>query len=121
VFDIDSIVLYVEDISRSKKFYAELLDCTPRELSPTFVSFELPAGFKLELKARAANQPPSAVTGGGCEICIKVPDAASLDAVFAAWRSKGTDMAQQPTRVPYGLTFVALDPDAHRIRVFAEG
>jgi catechol 2,3-dioxygenase-like lactoylglutathione lyase family enzyme len=121
MYDLDSIVLYVDDVSRSKKFYAELLDCIPKELSPTFVSFELESGLKLELKVGAVSQPPSAVRGGGTEISIKVPNEASLRAVFEAWKAKGIDFAQQPTMLVFGPTFVALDPDAHRIRVFAEG
>jgi hypothetical protein len=65
MFALDSIVLYVENISVSKKFYTELLESSAQELSPTFVSFELDSAIKLELKQRAQTQPPSTVTGGG--------------------------------------------------------
>lgn len=38
---IDSIVLYVEDIQASKKFYTKLFSCEAKELSPTFASLDL--------------------------------------------------------------------------------
>lgn len=120
MFSLDSIVLYVENISVSKKFYAHLLESNAHELSPTFVSFELDSELKLEPKQRAQTQPPSTVTGGGTEICIKVKDEATLNSLFEQWQSKGVSFAQLPTALMFGPTFVALDPDGHRIRAFAE-
>jgi len=120
MYALDSIVLYVEDIAASKAFYTELLESGPQELSPSFLSFELDSGTKLELKARAQSLPPSSTTGGGTEVCIKVQDEEAVRLLFQKWRSRGTNFAQQPTVLAFGLTFVALDPDGHRIRVFAE-
>lgn len=120
MFAFDSIVLYVENISVSKKFYVELLGSTAQELSPTFVSFGLDSGLKLELKERAQSQPPSTTTGGGTEMCIKLQDEKSLNRLFEQWRSRGVSFAQLPTALLFGPTFVALDPDGHRIRAFAE-
>ncbi len=120
MYPIDFVVLYVEDIAVSKRFYAELLESNPQELSPTFVSFELEAGLKLELKQRAEFVPPATITGGGGELSILVPDAASLTLLFEKWKSRGVRFLQMPTTAVFGLTFVALDPDEHRLRVFTQ-
>lgn len=120
MYPIDSVVLYVENITVSKKFYTELLERNPQDLSPTFSSFELGSGLKLELKERAKAQPPATITGGGTELSIRVPDETSLNQLFEQWKSKGIGFAQEPTTLVFGQTFVALDPDGHRIRIFAQ-
>lgn len=119
MYPIDSVVLYVEDIGTSKSFYTDLLECPAQDLSPTFVSFELDGGPKLELKQRAESIPPATITGGGTELSIRVPDTESLLNLFAQWKLKGVRFLQMPAELVFGLTFVALDPDEHRIRVFA--
>jgi catechol-2,3-dioxygenase len=119
MYAIDSVVLYVEDIAVSKRFYTELLERSPQELSPTFISFELESDLKLELKERAKAQPPATITGGGTELSIRVPDETSLNRLFEQWKSRGIGFAQTPTTLVFGLTFVALDPDGHRLRIFA--
>jgi len=120
MFEIDSVVLYVEDIAVSKKFYSELPECSAQQLSPTFISFELGSGSKLELKERASSQPPATVTGGGMELSIRVPDETMLKRLYEQWKSRGISFAQTPTVLVFGQTFVALDPDGHRIRIFAQ-
>ena len=37
----------------------------------------------------------------------------------ATWVAKGLAVIQTPTDMDFGHTFVALDPDGHRLRVFA--
>jgi predicted enzyme related to lactoylglutathione lyase len=37
---------------------------------------------------------------------------------IARWQSFGARIAQPPTRMDFGFTGVALDPDGHRLRVF---
>ena len=39
------VILYVKDINISKSFYTELLGQSPKELSPTFISYELNSGM----------------------------------------------------------------------------
>lgn len=34
------------------------------------------------------------------------------------WTTRGLHVVQQPTDMDFGHTFVALDPDGHRLRVF---
>jgi predicted enzyme related to lactoylglutathione lyase len=62
---------------------------------------------------------PKATAPGGCEIAVTLADEAAVDAAFADWRGQDVAIAQTPTRMDFGYTFVALDPDGHRLRVFA--
>jgi len=121
MINFEFVVLYVEDIAASKKFYSELLGRKPLELSPTFARFPSETGAILELCERRSVLPPSSVSGGGAELCLRLADSASVLSLFEEWKRMGLKFAQEPTPMVFGLTFVALDPDAHRIRVFAAG
>jgi catechol 2,3-dioxygenase-like lactoylglutathione lyase family enzyme len=120
MYPIDSIVLYVEDIAKSRAFYTEVLECEAIELSPTFVSIVMEGGSKLELKQRAQSIPPATITGGGTELSIRVPNIEMLHDLFEQWKSKGVRFLQEPVELVFGVTFVALDPDEHRLRVFVQ-
>jgi catechol 2,3-dioxygenase-like lactoylglutathione lyase family enzyme len=119
MIDFGFVVLYVEDIAKSKAFYTGLLGRGPRELSPSFVSYDLDSGLKLELWERDKVRPAPTGTGGGCELCMVLPDAASVNSLYEEWKGKGVIFALEPFRAVFGLTFVALDPDGHRLRVNA--
>lgn len=54
--------------------------------------------------------------GGETEIAFT---AADVDAVHADGAARGLAIAQPPTDLDFGRTFVALDLDGHRLRVFA--
>jgi catechol 2,3-dioxygenase-like lactoylglutathione lyase family enzyme len=112
-------ILYVDSPERSGSFYASLLGCSPVEASPTFVLFALHSGLMLGLWSRHTVEPAPAAAGGGAEIAIKVDGAADVDRMHADWRGRGLAILQQPTEMDFGRTFVALDPDGHRLRVFA--
>ena len=120
---VEFVVLYVGDIGVSKTFYTGILGLSPQELSPTFVSYQLPSGLKLELCQRDSRifspelRPTAPVLGGGTELCLSVPDADSLHRLLADWKALGARIAQEPATTVFGLTFVALDPDSHRLRV----
>ncbi len=116
--DFEFVVLYVESVAESRKFYTGILGRAPAELSPTFLSYRLESGMVFELWERQKVQPAASLTGG-TEIGFRVADEDSVKRLFENWRGKGISMAQPPTRMVFGLTFVALDPDGHRLRVFA--
>ena len=56
---------------------------------------------------------------GASEIAFAVADAATVEATYADWQARGVAIAQVPTSMSFGTTFVAVDPDGHRLRVFA--
>lgn len=112
------ILLYVDSPEKSSAFYSALLECLPIESSPTFALFALDKGLMLGLWSRHTVEPAASAAGGGGEIAFTVDDAASVDATHADWRRRGLKILQVPTDMDFGRTFVALDPDGHRLRVF---
>jgi predicted enzyme related to lactoylglutathione lyase len=116
-----SVILYVDNPLTSADFYGALLASKPVEASPGFAMFVLEGGLKLGLWKRADVEPKVKGATGTNELCLQLNDGPSVDATFAAWKSKGLQMAQAPTKMDFGYTFVALDPDGHRVRVFAAG
>ncbi|AXI03747.1 VOC family protein [Aquirhabdus parva] len=113
------VILYVEAPETSAAFYADLFDLKPVELSPGFALFILPSGLKFGLWAKHDVQPAITNFGTGGELIIPETDHAAVDATYASWRQRGLEIAQVPTEMDFGYTFVAVDPDGHRLRVFA--
>jgi catechol 2,3-dioxygenase-like lactoylglutathione lyase family enzyme len=113
------MILYVNSPKTSAAFYADLLARQPVESSPTFAMFALESGLMLGLWAKHAVVPAAAAAGGGTELGFTVEDDAAVAAVHADWRGRGLTIVQEPTTMDFGRTFVALDPDGHRLRVFA--
>lgn len=116
--DFRLIVLYVEDVAKSAAFYADLLGRAPVESSPSFAMFPLPP-VMLGLWSRHEVQPAVTAAPGALEIDFGVADAKAVEACYADWKGRGLAIAQAPTEMDFGFTFVALDPDGHRLRVMA--
>ena len=118
--DVSFVLLFVENVARSAEFYARLLEKPVVESSPTFAM--LPAGpnLMLGLWRRDGVEPPAGAPGGS-EIALTFADAAAVEAAHARWKASDIRIAQKPTRMDFGHTFVALDPDGHRVRAFAPG
>jgi len=112
------VILYVDSPAKSAAFYADLLGKPPLESSPTFVMFALDSGVMLGLWSRDT-VAPAANTPGGSELAFTVTDGAAVTAKHTDWRERGLRIAQAPVDMDFGTTFVALDPDGHRLRVFA--
>ncbi|HWM47596.1 MAG TPA: VOC family protein [Xanthobacteraceae bacterium] len=119
VADPNFVILYVKDAAASADFYASLLGRAPAQAAPTFAAFPLASGVTLGLWTRGDVAPPVTGTGDRAEICFPVADAGAVRAMHEDWRARGLKIAQTPTAMDFGATFVALDPDGHRLRVFA--
>ena len=113
------LLFYVTDPQVSRRFYADLLGLEPVEESPTFVLFMLPSGLALGLWGAGGVQPAPIATGGGSELGFRVSSNAEVDGIHADWQAKGAEIAMTPTDLDFGRSFVALDPDGHRLRVYA--
>ncbi|WP_263140313.1 VOC family protein [Pseudomonas sp. RIT-PI-AD] len=114
------LLLYVQDPLASAAFYADLLGKTPVESSPGFTLFVLDNGTKLGFWARPTVKPDARpASGDHGELGFPVADAQAVDALYAEWSRRGVTMAQTPTSLDFGYTFVGLDPDGHRLRAFA--
>ncbi len=119
--DPNFIILYVDSPAASAAFYASLLGRDPIEASPTFAMIMLKPGLMLGLWARPGVQPAATVAGGGAEIAFTVADAAAVAATHDDWLNRGLTILQAPVDLDFGRTFVAVDPDGHRLRVFCPG
>lgn len=111
------IILYVENCGKSTAFYRDLLEREPDVAAPGFASFTLADGMSLGLWTRANVQPPAASGGAEGEIAFMVKTPAEIEARLADWTGRGLPIAQPLTTMDFGPTFVALDPDGHRLRV----
>jgi len=117
--DPNFIILYVDSPARSATFYSELLGRTPVEASPTFAMFALDSGTMLGLWARHTVAPVTTVAGGGGELAFAVDGEPAVRRMFDDWTTRGLPILQSPVAMDFGFTFVASDPDGHRLRVFA--
>jgi catechol 2,3-dioxygenase-like lactoylglutathione lyase family enzyme len=115
----NSVLLYVTNPTASAAFYSGLLGREPVEASPSFVMFILESGLALGLWSRDGVVPAAMSGGGGCELGFPVADTAAVDATHDAWRAKGAAIILPPTELDFGRSFVAIDPDGHRLRVYA--
>ena len=113
------VVLYVKDSDASAAFYEKLLDRPIAQSSPKFSVLPLGGGGMLGLWQRDAVEPPIGNELGGGEIVFTVADTDAVNAAHETWKTRGAKIALAPTTVPFGHTFVALDPDGHRLRVLA--
>lgn len=109
------ILLFVENPPLSGTFYKKLFQREPIEAHPTFQLFQLTNNVQLGLWSRYTAEPHVSTTGGGAEICFASED---IDSVYERWKQNDIPIAQTLTDMDFGRTFVALDPDGHRIRIY---
>jgi predicted enzyme related to lactoylglutathione lyase len=118
VTEFSLVIRYVDNPPASAAFYADLLGLAPVEVSATFAMLAFPGGGGLGLWSRHTVTPAAGADGGDGEVAFTSGD---VDAVCASWTARGVAVLQAPVDLDFGRTFVALDPDGHRIRVFAPG
>lgn len=109
-------ILYVSDPVVSAKFYAQLLGRSP-EGFPTYQCFTLDSGMVLGLWSTNAKDFVSDGTGHRSELAFQVENEDVIKGLHAAWVKLGVTIEQDLHAAAFGLTFVALDLDGHRIRV----
>lgn len=108
--------LFVKNPQESGFFYRKVLEIDPIQESPTFVLFSLANGVMLGLWSLRTAQPEVQAQPGASEICFEDQE---VDNRYKQWLQIGVTMAQKPTSMSFGRTFVALDPDGHRIRIYS--
>ena len=117
--DFNLVVLYVKDPAASSAFYRDLLERPVVDSSPNFAMLPLGEESMLGLWRRGQVEPPAGNETGGAEIVFNVANADAVRAAHETWKARGLKIAQAPTAMDFGHTFVALDPDGHRLRVLA--
>lgn len=119
--DFSFLLLHVENHAASAAFYNALLDIPIIEQKPDFAMLPLRDGVMLGLWSRETVEPKSTGQSGASEVAFAVADANAVETTHADWKRRGLPIIQAPTQMSFGTTFVALDPDGHRLRVFAPG
>jgi predicted enzyme related to lactoylglutathione lyase len=114
-----SILLYVKDPIATAAFYTKVLGEGPLEASPGFAMFMLNEGTMLGLWEKGGVEPAPQALGGAAEIGFMAKDKEQVDAWHTTWNAAGVPIIQMPTEMDFGYTFTAVDPDGHRLRVFA--
>ena len=112
-------ILYVNDALVSTRFYTDLLGKPPLDASPSFAMFALESGVTLAVWSRHTVEPAVTETGSGVEVVFTASDDAKVDELFSEWQRRDVQIPQSPVKSDFGYTFVALDPDKHRLRVYA--
>src|SRR5207237_346403 len=116
--DPNFVILYVDSPPASAAFYADLLGTKPVEASSTFALFALSSGVMLGLWSRHTVEPAASPGACGGEVAFAVDGDETVRTLYADWGKRGLRVAQTPREMDFGFTFVALDPDGHRLRVF---
>ncbi len=112
-------ILYVENPLSSGRFYTELLGIEPIEASPTFVLFLLNNGLMLGLWSRHTVEPAADSGAFGGEIAFRYASYEEIDKIYTDWTARGISNLSKPQTLEFGRSFVAIDPDGHRLRVFS--
>ncbi len=112
------ILLSVKQPETSVAFYTDILGRPPIENSPSFAMFQLNDATMLGLWIESGMEPKVTVQAGATELGVHEENRGAVDAIYKQWVSKNIPIIQTPTKMDFGYTFVGLDPDGHRLRVF---
>lgn len=118
-FSPNSVILYVSDVAASTEFYRSVLGTEPLETFEGFAVFALSDAITLGLQAADQIDPKAEPHIGGSELSLSDVDRETVDQLYAAWTAADVPIALAPTELAFGYTFVATDPDGHRLRVCA--
>ena len=108
---------YVNDPIKSADFYEKIFQLKPETKFPSYAAFTFPNGLTFALWSKTAKDFVSAGSGHNSELAFMVPHEDEVRRLREAWGTLGISIEQDLFRAVFGLTFVALDPDGHRIRV----
>ena len=115
----NSVILYVSDVEASTTFYREILGHGPIKTYPGFSVFALSDDVTLGLQAADEIEPAAEPYVGESELSLSDVEHVDVDRLYAQWKALGIPMILAPTVLEFGYTFVATDPDGHRLRVCA--
>ena len=111
------LLFYVENPQESALFYEKIFAIKPVATYPTFVAFAFENGFNFSLWSTKAKNFVSGGSGHRAELSFMVPNEQIVRDLRKQWGELGVTIEQDLHDAVFGLTFVVLDPDGHRIRV----
>jgi catechol 2,3-dioxygenase-like lactoylglutathione lyase family enzyme len=120
---VTAIMLGVEDLARSKRFYGEGLGCAIDQDHPTFVSFNLGEGssslalYQREAAARDAGVSSEGSGFQGVSFHFIVPSSQAVDEVMGNAVAAGGGVVKQQAASPWGYFGYFSDPDGYLWKV----
>src|SRR6266498_2800339 len=122
---VTAIMLGVQDLTRSKRFYGDGLGGTLDQDHPSFVAFNLGEGssklaiYPREAAAKDAGVSPEGSGFPGVSFHYIVSSNDAVDEVMATAVAAGGGMVKEATATPYGYFGYFSDPDGYRWKVAA--
>jgi uncharacterized protein len=120
---VTAIMIGVQDLSRSKKFYGEGLGCTIEQDHPNFVSFNLGDGssslalYQWEAAAQDAGVSSDGSGFRGVSFHFIVPSSDAVDEVMGNAMAAGGGVVKEPAASQWGYFGYFSDPDGHLWKV----
>ncbi|MBX3710146.1 MAG: glyoxalase [Gammaproteobacteria bacterium] len=109
------LLFYVEDPLKSALFYEKIFLIKPVAVFPTYVAFSFENGLTFSLWSHHAKNFVSGGTGHRSELSFLVENEETVSEIRRQWEKLNVTIEQDLHIAAFGLTFVALDPDGHRI------
>jgi uncharacterized protein len=116
---VTAIMLGVEDLTRSKRFYGEGLGCAIEQDHPHFVSFNLGEGssslalYQREAAAGDAGVSPEGSGFRGVSFHFIVPSSQAVDEVMSKAVAAGGGVVKEAAASPWGYFGYFSDPDGY--------
>jgi uncharacterized protein len=121
---VTAIMLGVEDLARSKRFYGDGLGCTIDQDHPGFVSFNLGEGssslalYPREAAAQDAGVPAEGSGFRGVSFHYIVPSTEAVDEVMGRAKAAGGEIVKEAAPARWGgYSGYFSDPDGHLWKV----
>ena len=122
---VTAIMIGVQDLGRSKKFYGEGLGCTIDQDYPNFVSFNLGEGssslalYEREAAAQDAGVSPAGSGFRGVSLHYLVPSSEAVDEVMGRAVAAGGGVVREAAAAQWGYFGYFSDPDGYLWKVAA--
>jgi catechol 2,3-dioxygenase-like lactoylglutathione lyase family enzyme len=122
---VTAIMLGVQDLNRSKKFYGDGLGCTIDQDHPTFVSFNLGDGssslalYQWDAAAQDAGVSPEGSGFRGVSFHFIVSSSRTVDEVLRQAEGAGGSVVKEAAASPFGYFGYFADPDGYLWKVAA--
>lgn len=120
---VTTIMLAVDDLDRSKKFYGDGLGCAVEQDHTGFVLLNLGPGssslalYDRKAAAQDAGVSPEGSGFSGVSLHYIVPTREDVDEVLANAVAAGAGLAREAISVPWGYFGYFSDPDGHLWKV----
>ena len=123
---VTTIMLGVEDLDRSKRFYGEGLGCKIEQDYPHFVKLDLGDGSSLALYPREAAAQDAGVSSEGSgfrgvSLHYIVPSKDAVDEVMSDAVAAGAAVVKEATPTEWGYFGYFSDPDGYLWKVASSG